>query len=275
MKALFQAHALRSLLWLVAAMLASTAIASHAQGLAVDCAGIQAAGVTADGEYIIAPGDQPFVVHCMGMDGTPREYLTLARTGGGYNYSAYGRIGAAAAANVVTHYARIRLDPATLLVDIGDQTFASSSGWLCCIGSTPVVSMPFANAASCGGDDDGHANVDLTGTPFRVRDTLTLGGWLPQGSVNGTALSGEGSASVDAPVVTLTGGGSCGGIGPNPGGNINSDGGFDLQLAYSGGGVVGKDSCKSDGWQAFGVFKTQGDCVSFFASKGRNFPEGL
>ena len=30
--------------------------------------------------------------------------------------------------------------------------------------------------------------------------------------------------------------------------------------------------CKDGGWQAFGVFKNQGDCVSFVASKGKNQP---
>jgi len=32
------------------------------------------------------------------------------------------------------------------------------------------------------------------------------------------------------------------------------------------------DSCKNDGYKAFGVFKTQGDCVSFFATNGKNPP---
>ncbi len=36
-----------------------------------------------------------------------------------------------------------------------------------------------------------------------------------------------------------------------------------------------KDECKKNGWQSFGVFKNQGDCVSFVASKGRNLPSGL
>jgi hypothetical protein len=33
-----------------------------------------------------------------------------------------------------------------------------------------------------------------------------------------------------------------------------------------------KDECKKDGWQAFGVFKNQGDCVSFVATNGANTP---
>jgi hypothetical protein len=33
-----------------------------------------------------------------------------------------------------------------------------------------------------------------------------------------------------------------------------------------------KDQCKDGGWQAFGVFRNQGDCVSFVATKGKNPP---
>jgi hypothetical protein len=33
-----------------------------------------------------------------------------------------------------------------------------------------------------------------------------------------------------------------------------------------------KDECKNGGWQTFGVFKNQGDCVSFVATKGKNPP---
>ena len=35
------------------------------------------------------------------------------------------------------------------------------------------------------------------------------------------------------------------------------------------------DQCKNGGWKTFGVFKNQGDCVSFVASKGKNPPSGL
>ena len=33
-----------------------------------------------------------------------------------------------------------------------------------------------------------------------------------------------------------------------------------------------KDACKQGGWEDFGVFKNQGDCVSFVATKGKNPP---
>ena len=33
-----------------------------------------------------------------------------------------------------------------------------------------------------------------------------------------------------------------------------------------------KDECKKGGWQSYGVFKNQGDCVSFVATGGKNPP---
>ena len=35
-----------------------------------------------------------------------------------------------------------------------------------------------------------------------------------------------------------------------------------------------KDDCKSDGWQRFGIFKNQGDCVSYVVTHGSNRPAG-
>jgi hypothetical protein len=35
-----------------------------------------------------------------------------------------------------------------------------------------------------------------------------------------------------------------------------------------------KDQCKKGGWMDFGVFKNQGDCVSFVATGGKNPPAG-
>ena len=33
-----------------------------------------------------------------------------------------------------------------------------------------------------------------------------------------------------------------------------------------------KEQCFNNGWQAFKVFKNQGDCVSYVATKGKNAP---
>jgi hypothetical protein len=37
-------------------------------------------------------------------------------------------------------------------------------------------------------------------------------------------------------------------------------------------GPTSKDQCKNGGWRTYGVFKNQGDCVSFVATKGKNTP---
>jgi hypothetical protein len=58
-----------------------------------------------------------------------------------------------------------------------------------------------------------------------------------------------------------------------------------VDLAFSGDIVIvdatpppalptSKDQCKNGGWQAYGVFKNQGDCVSFVATGGKNAPAG-
>jgi hypothetical protein len=35
-----------------------------------------------------------------------------------------------------------------------------------------------------------------------------------------------------------------------------------------------KDQCQNGGWQSYGVFKNQGDCVSFVATRAKNPPSG-
>ena len=266
-----------SFLVAVAGLLAAVALPVSAQGLAPDCAAIRDANPAAtDGDYIISPGGKTFHVYCHDMAGNPREYLALVNTGGAANYSTFGGEVGPPVATVTTHYTRIRIDPATLLVNVGDQTFSSSVGSDCCIGPVTIVSMPYAHASACLRRffPAGSANIDLTGTPFTVDDVFTVRGFNPSGSANGPVGNGNFVAfAVQSQTVDLTGGGFCGGIGPSiDGGTFNAFGGFDLQLAYTGGVSLDKDSCKNGGWQAFGVFKNQGHCVSWFATGGKSPP---
>src|ERR1041384_8333596 len=98
-----------------------------------------------DGTYWIFPNNQAFQVYCKGMGtSTPAEYLTLVNTGSGINFSQYTAGGASPGSNVVTTYTKVRLDPATLLVNTGDQTFSSSTGALTHSFSEPISSMPYA-----------------------------------------------------------------------------------------------------------------------------------
>ena len=123
--------------------------------LPLDCAGVRWRNSDAgDGDYTIQPrGQQPFEVFCDNMEGTPREYLTLAATGPGENVASYGSGGPAPGSDVVTKFTRVRLNPPTLLVDIGDLTYSTSSGSLthpdAGLGNPTVLRMPYGTAMAC------------------------------------------------------------------------------------------------------------------------------
>jgi len=174
-----------------------------------------------DGDYLILAG-QSFTVYCNDMAGTPSEFLTLT----GANYSQYTCGGAspcgtplAACANspflsVRTDYQKVRIDPVTLLVDISDQIFATSTGDLWHSSTTRgctayVTSMPYGVAMDCVTDSSmtGVGKIDLTGTPFKVVDPFATGGFNAAGSA--TFSAGD-------QVVDLAGGGFCGFETPAP-----------------------------------------------------------
>jgi hypothetical protein len=39
-------------------------------------------------------------------------------------------------------------------------------------------------------------------------------------------------------------------------------------------GPTAAEQCKKGGWQMFGIFKNQGDCVTYVATGGKNPPAG-
>ena len=134
-------------------------------------------------------------------NGDPKEYLTLVNTGGSDNFSSYA--GAHFGfPDVVTHFTKVRLDPATLRVDIDDLTFSQSTGGGFNHGGI-VTSMPYASAMDCDnfGSQNGLANVNLAGTPFSVNDAFSVEGHFP---------GGNSTFSVGNQVVNLSGGGFCG-----------------------------------------------------------------
>jgi len=201
------------------------------------CQDIRDADSTAsDGVYTIYPNGntQVFDVYCNDMAGTPSEYLELQNIGGPYNYAQYTAGGASPGTDVKTSYQMIRLDPATLMVDIGDQTFATTTGFLYHSSSTrgnyyPVNSVSYGVAFDCKsmGSKTGVGNIDLSGTPFAVIDTFTICGW---------GQAGNAIFSQDNQIVNLNGGGYCGGSMPAPGMfyPFNTQGGFRLNLEYIG-----------------------------------------
>lgn len=193
------------------------------------CAEIADAVVNAwDGHYTLYVGhdlSKPWTAYCHDMSSSPAEYLSLVNTGTSANFSQY-TAGAGQGTNVRTQYTKVRVDPATLNVDIGDQTFATSTGQLS-HGSETVTSMPFGVAMSCDGSASGVGNIDLTGLPFAVATSeFVVGGWMP---------SGTSTYSASNRVVNLTGGGYCGHITPTPGlyDPFNDKGDFQLALVYT------------------------------------------
>jgi hypothetical protein len=181
-----------------------------------------------DGAYTLHLGNdpaKPWTVYCHNMDSTPTEYLRLKNVGASANYGQYTAGGAAPGTSVRTQYTRVRIDPVTLNVHIGDQTFATSTGQLT-HGGEAVTSMPFGVAMSCDSTASGVANIDLTGTPFAVAPSeFVQGGYFPSGT---STYSGDGQ------VVDITGGGYCGWTSPTPDtfNPFNQTGGFQLQLQY-------------------------------------------
>jgi hypothetical protein len=198
------------------------------------CADVKANNPGAlDGVYIIAPtsgpaADQGFAVYCANMSSSPAEYITLASTGVGANTSMYPgshktwsyqgfpiRVGTDAR----TQYLKLRVDPATLVVDQNDRAFINAIS----IGVNPVDPTnsgfnptpkyaTYGSAADCYGIGSqlGTANIDLHGTVFALGDAQTF-------STGGFGPAGTQSVSADRQVVNLTGGGWCGGTGPDGG----------------------------------------------------------
>ncbi|HEX2766966.1 MAG TPA: PxKF domain-containing protein [Candidatus Limnocylindria bacterium] len=166
-----------------------------------------------DGQYVIHPaGGNRFVVWCadMATPGEGADYLEV-RSGPSQNYGQYAAGGAATGTTVTTHFTKIRLDPATLSVDVNDTTFASSAGSLTHpdlgLGNPTVIEMPYATAMGCDGTANGTANIDLQGTPFAVTDSFQQ---------DDLGIGGATLSAFDQ-VVDLTGGGGCGWTQPTGG----------------------------------------------------------
>jgi GON domain len=193
---------------------AITGIAAHAaaaQPLPSNCQEIHNHNHHArDGKYTLYDNGYIFTVYCDDMKGNPQAYINLAETGTDANYSQYTAGGASPGTNVRTTFTKLRIDPATLTVDIGNLTFASSTGRVNHSNSGNIVtSMPYGVAMSCAAPQDaiGTGNINLRGTPFAVASSFTVAGFEPAGSA---------FFSPDNQVVNLRGGGYCGWITPSP-----------------------------------------------------------
>jgi hypothetical protein len=199
-------------LTLAVALSTAGAVAAHAaeQPLPGSCGDIHSQNPLAlDGHYVLYNNGKVFTVFCYGMTGAPREYIDLPAPGPDVNFSQYTAGGASPGTDVRTKFTRLRINPATLTVDIGDLTFATSTGALTHSGASPVTSMPYGVAMSCGSPQKatGIGNINLRGTPFQVDGKFSVGGYEATGSA---------TISADSQVVNLAGGGYCGWITPSP-----------------------------------------------------------
>lgn len=171
-----------------------------------------------DGHYTIYHNNKPFEVYCKDMDGVPVEYLSLAATGAGYNFSTYAPSSAISGPGIVTTFTKLRINPATLVIDSDDYAYSSSTGTV--FHYVWRTQIPYGVARSCTGNETptGTANIDLTGTPFALlTNQFSLGGNGPKGTT---------TYSSDNQIVQLTGDGYCGWNAPTladydaPGGNL-------------------------------------------------------
>jgi hypothetical protein len=184
------------------------------------CADLLAqAGPGPDGEYVIQPaGRAAFAVYCAGLGAaTPAEYLTLVNTLGNgataSNVSAYYCPNCADAA--ATYFEKVRIDPATLVIDVSDRTFStvvtddpscwSKNGGACIDG----WKNRFAEAGNCSKTVLATpGNIDLRGTPFSIDPSVDMvwDGWLAHG---------HRAFSADRKLVSFDGGGNCGATHPS------------------------------------------------------------
>ena len=170
--------------------------------------------------YASGMASRPWTAFCAPGAGGLVEYLTVQDAN--QNFGQY-----TSGTSVRTRYARIRLNPATMKVDISDQRFATSTGSLM-HGGTQVTAMPLGVAMDCAGGNSasGVGHIDLTGTPFVVSDPYERAGNQP----GGTASFSQGGR-----IVAVTGGGNCGynGPAPLPFNPFNQVGGPILDVTYT------------------------------------------
>jgi hypothetical protein len=133
-----------------------------------------------------------------------KEYLVLPQQGADANF--------AAVQTRVTRFCAIRFDPATLLVDIGDLTFAESEGatfnWRQSV--LPLTDVPFGLAADCRAGNTSSANINLAGTPFAIADSMQ---WVAS-NISSPSTRSEFRTGSNRQIADISSGGMCDTIAP-------------------------------------------------------------
>lgn len=166
-----------------------------------------------DGEYTLYVGGdehKPWKAYCHGGD----EFLSVHDD---TNFGGYGAGGWTQGTDVRTTYTKLRIDPATLTIDITDQTFARTEGDLNYLGEH-ITSMPVGVAMSCGGSATySTGNIDLIGTPFKIATQFALGSVdvVVSGAPQAPVVPTGGSADAqDGQWLEMWVQGECGFVGP-------------------------------------------------------------
>jgi hypothetical protein len=130
-------------------------------------------GLLLDDEYTLFVDNDPgrgWRAYCEGMRGTapPRSYLPLNRSGQTFNYSEIvGSETDGVRSALRTHYDMIRIDPATLEIDLGDTAPGVSEGDPIEIDGDEIAQLPIGVAIACGGRV-ATANLDLSETGLQL-----------------------------------------------------------------------------------------------------------
>ena len=175
------------------------------------CADIKKQSLEAvDGEYVLYLSENeewPVTIYCHNMAAAPTEYLTLVNVGETVNFSSIRY----PEGTLTTHYTKVRIDLSTLTINPVDRAFAITTGSL-----PPFVEkirdVDYGIAVGCHGGAPGSVwgkgNIDLTGLPFVIADTVEF-------VIEGGNAEGPGAEMMpDRKMVELTVSGRCGWVRP-------------------------------------------------------------
>ena len=162
------------------------------------CAEVKAHGRTADGSYALYFGGnaaKSWTAHCVDMATAPKEYLALPNA----NTAQYKAGNASPGTDVNTRYNEVRLDPMTLMVDVNDRRFATSTGMVNHANSgTMATSMAFGFAMDCKDYLSGDGVAVIVGC---------IGGGTAICTSGGGMKGGGGASSFGGGGTTTSGGG--------------------------------------------------------------------